>query len=36
MRSRARKLGGSFEASSRNGAGTIVTLDVPLDHRPKP
>jgi two-component sensor histidine kinase len=36
MRGRAKKLCGTFEISSPNGAGTIVTLDVPLDHRLRP
>jgi len=33
MRGRAIKLGGRFEISSPLEAGTIITLDVPLDHR---
>ena len=33
MRQRAEKLGGSFEVSSPDADGTIVTLKVPLDHR---
>lgn len=35
MRGRAERLGGSFEISSPREAGTIVTLDIPLDRRPK-
>jgi len=33
MRGRAARLGGSFEISSPTEAGTIATLDIPLDHR---
>jgi len=33
MRGRAARLGGSFEISSPSEAGTIATLDIPLDHR---
>lgn len=36
MRGRANRLGGSFEISSPTEAGTTITLDVPLDHSPKP
>jgi ligand-binding sensor domain-containing protein/signal transduction histidine kinase len=35
MRDRAERLGGSFEISSSNEAGTIVTLNISLDHRPR-
>jgi len=36
MRGRASRLGGSFEISSPDETGTIITLNIPLDHRPKP
>jgi ligand-binding sensor domain-containing protein/signal transduction histidine kinase len=36
MRGRATRFGGTLETSSPTETGTIITLDIPLDHRLRP